>query len=50
MRFDGVYTPMITPCHGDHSIDYAGFDRMIEHLIGSGVHGIVVGGTTGGSA
>jgi len=47
MRFDGVYTPMITPCHGDHSIDYAGFDRMIEHLIGSGVHGIVVGGTTG---
>jgi dihydrodipicolinate synthase/N-acetylneuraminate lyase len=29
MRFDGVYTPMSTPCHGDHSLDYAGFDRMI---------------------
>jgi len=47
MRFEGIYTPIITPCHADHSIDHAGFERMIEHLIGAGVHGLVVAGTTG---
>lgn len=47
MKFEGIYPPVITPYHEDYAIDYDGFGRMIEHLIGSGVQGIIVGGTTG---
>ncbi len=47
MKFEGIYPPVITPHHEDCSIDYTGFETMIEHLIASGVDGIVVGGTTG---
>ena len=47
MRFEGIYTPVITPFHGDHSIDHDGFARVIEHLVAAGVHGIVLAGTTG---
>jgi 4-hydroxy-tetrahydrodipicolinate synthase len=47
MRFQGIYTPVITPFADDGSIDHVGWARMIEHLIGAGVHGLVIGGTTG---
>jgi len=47
MRFRGIYTPVITPFHGDGSIDEDGWARMIEHLVAAGVHGLVIGGTTG---
>lgn len=47
MKFEGIYPPVITPFNADHSIDFDGFATVIEHLIGSGVHGIIVGGTTG---
>ncbi len=47
MRIEGIYTPVITPFHDDHSIDYDGFARVVDHLIAQGVHGIVVAGTTG---
>ena len=47
MRFEGIYTPVITPFHADHSIDYEGLGVMIEHLVDSGVHGVVLAGTTG---
>lgn len=47
MKFEGIYTPAITPHHEDGSIDRDGFAAMIEHLIGSGVHGIINGGSTG---
>lgn len=47
MRIEGIYTPVITPFHDDHSIDYEGFRTVIEALVGAGVHGIVLGGTTG---
>ncbi len=47
MKFEGIYPPVITPFNDDFSIDWEGFETMIEHLISSGVHGIVVGGTTG---
>ncbi len=47
MRFQGIYTPVITPFRGDGSIDQDGWARMIEHLIAAGVHGLVIGGTTG---
>ena len=47
MRFDGVYVPVITPFRDDYSIDESSYAAMIEHLIGLGVHGICIGGTTG---
>lgn len=47
MKFEGIYTPVITPHHDDGSIDRDAFARMIEHLIASGVHGIINGGSTG---
>ncbi len=47
MRFEGIYTPVVTPHREDNSIDDARFADVIEHLISSGVHGLIVAGTTG---
>lgn len=47
MRFKGIIPPVTTPFLADLTIDRAGYSSMIEHLIASGVDGIVVGGTTG---
>ncbi|GAA3713883.1 dihydrodipicolinate synthase family protein [Oceanisphaera sediminis] len=47
MQFKGIYTPVITPFAEDYSIDYQAFTALIDHLVDAGVHGIIVGGTTG---
>ena len=47
MKFQGIYVPIITPFAADYSVDEASYAGMIEHLIGQGVHGLVIGGTTG---
>ena len=47
MNFDGIYTPVITPYDELGDIDQAAFQAQIEFLIQSGVHGIIVGGSTG---
>ncbi len=47
MNFAGILPPVITPHRADYSIDEDGFAAMIEHLIAAGVHGVIVGGTTG---
>jgi len=47
MQIEGVYTPAVTPFLEDESIDDAAYADLIERQIGSGVAGIVVGGTTG---
>ena len=47
MKFEGIYPPVITPHHADGSIDRDGFAQMVEYLTEQGVHGIIVGGTTG---
>jgi len=46
-RFDGIYTPVITPYHADGTLNRDALGRLIEHLIGAGVHGIITGGSTG---
>lgn len=43
----GVITAMVTPLHEDLRLDEPGLERLIEHLIGGGVHGIFILGTTG---
>jgi 4-hydroxy-tetrahydrodipicolinate synthase len=43
----GVITAMVTPLREDLSLDEKGLERLIEHLLGGGVHGIFILGTTG---
>ncbi len=47
MKFNGIYTPIVTPYNDDFSINEPALAATIEFLIGSGVHGIIVAGTTG---
>ncbi|MAU06797.1 MAG: dihydrodipicolinate synthase family protein [Deltaproteobacteria bacterium] len=47
MQFEGIYTPIITPHAEDGAIDKDAFAEVVEFLIASGVHCIVVGGSTG---
>lgn len=47
MQFEGIYTPLVTPYHDDFSLNEEALTQTVEHLIGAGVHGIVVAGSTG---
>ncbi len=47
MQFEGIYTPVVTPYHDDHSIDYDRLGEIIDFLIAAGVHGLITAGTTG---
>ncbi|ABC94288.1 dihydrodipicolinate synthase protein (plasmid) [Rhizobium etli CFN 42] len=47
MKFEGIYTPAVTPLDRNGQIDRAGFAAVLESLIEAGVHGIIVGGSTG---
>jgi 4-hydroxy-tetrahydrodipicolinate synthase len=47
MKFEGIYTPVITPHTEDGSIDRDAFCAMVEYLVHSGVQGIINGGSTG---
>ena len=42
----GVVPPVVTPLHADFSVDFPSFTRVIEHLIGGGVHGLFFLGST----
>jgi len=50
MKFEGSLVALITPMDDDGAIDYQALNRLIEHHIDSGTHGIVSVGTTGESA
>ncbi len=47
MKFEGIYTPVITPCDAKGRIDFPSLEKLLEHLVASGVHGVVSGGSTG---
>lgn len=47
MKFEGIYTPIITPYRDDFSIDYDRLSEVLEFLINAGVNGIICAGTTG---
>lgn len=46
-RFAGIIPPLVTPLSDRDRIDYVGLDRLIEHVLGGGVHGLFILGTTG---
>lgn len=45
--FRGIITPIITPLLNDEKIDSVSLEKMINHLVDGGVHGIFIMGTTG---
>lgn len=47
MKFEGIYTPLVTPFSDGFELDEERFAQIIEMLIGAGVHGLIVAGTTG---
>ena len=47
MRFEGIYTPAVTPFTLNGDIDKERFAQVLESLVAAGVHGIIVGGSTG---
>ena len=46
----GVGVALVTPFHEDGSIDWAGLERLLQHVSDGGVQYLVVQGTTGESA
>jgi 4-hydroxy-tetrahydrodipicolinate synthase len=47
VRFEGIYTPAVTPFGPDNEIDRKAFAEVLESLIEAKVHGIIIGGSTG---
>ena len=46
-QFKGIIPPMITPLLDMDTIDVAGLERLVEHILAGGVHGLFILGTTG---
>ncbi len=47
LPFRGIIPPMVTPLLDNKTLDRQGLDRLVDHMIQGGVHGIFVLGTTG---
>ncbi len=43
----GIIPPLVTPLNQTDELDVAGLERLIEHVLDGGVHGLFVLGTTG---
>ena len=43
----GIIPPLVTPLRDNETLDVASLDRLINHLIAGGVHGLFILGTTG---
>jgi 4-hydroxy-tetrahydrodipicolinate synthase len=46
-RLKGIFVPMVTPLKADESVDEVSLRRLVDFLVGAGVHGIWAMGTTG---
>lgn len=46
-KFEGIFPYLVSPVEADGTIKKAVLQKLIEDLIGSGVHGLVVLGSTG---
>ena len=43
----GIIPPVISPLKGENKLDNVGFERLIEHILFGGVHGLFILGTSG---
>lgn len=46
-KYHGIVPPMVTPLRDRDALDEAGLERLIEHILAGGVHGLFILGTTG---
>ncbi|AXI45917.1 dihydrodipicolinate synthase family protein [Sulfitobacter sp. SK012] len=46
-KFEGIYTPLVTPLFANGSINHDALADQIEQLVEAGVHGLISGGSTG---
>lgn len=46
-EIEGIIPPLITPLIDDDTLDIEGLNRLIDHVIKGGVHGVFILGTTG---
>ncbi len=47
MPLKGIVPPLVTPLLDNDTLDLAGLERLLEHLIAGGVHAVFLLGTTG---
>lgn len=43
----GIIPPLVTPLSDRDSLDLSGLERLLEHVLAGGVHGLFILGTTG---
>jgi 4-hydroxy-tetrahydrodipicolinate synthase len=46
-RFHGIIPPLVTPLKDRDALDEAGLERLVERVLGGGVNGLFILGTTG---
>ncbi|MFA5420325.1 MAG: dihydrodipicolinate synthase family protein [Bacteroidales bacterium] len=46
-KLQGIIPPMITPLLSNKQLDVEGLERLVEHMISGGIHGLFILGTTG---
>ncbi|MDO5676141.1 MAG: dihydrodipicolinate synthase family protein [Propionibacteriaceae bacterium] len=46
-KLRGIVPPVVTPMNPDGTVDYDGLDKVVDHLIDGGVHGLFVLGSSG---
>ena len=46
-QYHGIIPPMVTPLEDWDKLDYQGIEKLINHILKGGVHGLFVLGTTG---
>jgi 4-hydroxy-tetrahydrodipicolinate synthase len=46
-KFHGIIPPLVTPLTDRDTLDNAGLERLVEHVLSGGVHGLFILGTTG---
>lgn len=47
MKLHGIVPPLITPLKDQDKLDHGGLERLLEHVLAGGVHGVFILGTTG---
>jgi len=49
LTFTGIIPPLVTPLLPDFTLDSFSLEKILNHVIDAGVHGVFILGTTGES-
>ena len=47
LRLEGIIPPLVTPLAAQDELDIDGVDRVVEHVVQGGVHGLFILGSCG---